>query len=456
MDDRQRIPRADEIAEVMDFLKFSIKSTSGFLGNICFNFRVEGADDARLRYIVHVNKKKEVSTMLLSNDEPHHAKMKIDCEVTMTIDDFLHLYSGKATIGEVSRLCYSGRVHVSGFQFRFLTRFAQSFEFSTDKWNAFYAWQKEQEALDDSPLMVDSVEYGRLPRQISLYVRGGLNMVILQRRCFEASLGRIFGTRLLLSYTSLAHSGKQFQQQRLTPSGKKLLRISRTLNGIQAPRRKLHPTAVPSLRDELEDFMEASYALVKDHDLIPSLLAPTSIGEETAKLLEGSARYTLRRKSPNWIAKLKASSNLDKRVDLTDATRKQINKIMANIVGPDMQMTKSNFMPAPQRVLHELKNLISAEHSSSSSSSPPLAAVLRDMDAAIAMELGLVEDKKVFVRPTPPLEIGTRDILRYNTNREFIKGKKALKKKIEGIRRGLLTHRPMEAVHDNMAFLLDY
>ncbi|KDO29060.1 hypothetical protein SPRG_06115 [Saprolegnia parasitica CBS 223.65] len=452
MADVKDIPRADEIAEVMDFLKFSIKGSSGFLGNICFNFRVEGADeDTRLRYIVHVNAKKEVKTTLLRTDVPQHANMKIDCEVTMTIDDFLHLYSGKATIGEVSRLCYSGRVHVSGFQFRFLTRFAQSFEFSTDKWNAFYAWQRDQQQqiLDEASLMADSVEYNRLPRQIALYIRGGVNMAILQRRCFEASLSRIFGTRLLLSYTSLAHSGKQFQHP---PRAKKLLRISRTLNGVHPPTRKANGKAnVKSLRDEVEGVLASSYTLLADEDL---LLAPNSIDDEMVKVLQGTARYPLRRKKGNWITKLKQSTDLHKRVDLTDATRKQIDKIMANLIGPDQPMTKSNFMPAPQRVLHELKNLIST--SQHEPASPPLSSVLRDMDAAIAMELGLVEKKQAFVRPAPPVEIGTRDIIRYNTNREFIKGKKALKKKIEGLRQGLLTHRPVEAVPDSMAFLIDY
>ncbi|OQR96268.1 Cyclin B [Thraustotheca clavata] len=440
------IPRAEEIAEVMDFLKFSIKSSSGFQGNICFNFRVEGSEnDERLRYLVRVNKKKEVSTMLLQSDIANHAKMNIDCEVTMSVDDFLYLYSGKATIGEVSRLCYSGRVHVSGFQFRFLTRFAQSFEFTTDKWTSFYAWQKEQEQLGDQINLENQEDLVRLPRQIALYIRNGINMAHLQRRCFEASLGRIFGNRLLLSYMSLAHRGRTFQQTNslpLRPKAKKLLRVSRSLHGIH-PKRKAQ-SKVLTLRDQVEGFMETSYELIKSHELLPSLASPSDIDDETSKLLQGTARYSIRRNKTNWITKLKQSTNLDQRVDLTDASRKQIDKFIANIVGLDTPITKSNFMPAPQRVLHELKILIaSPEHPSSTTPSPPLSSILRDVDTTISMELSPEDTKQSFVRPSPPIELGAREIIRYNTNREFLKGKRALKKKIEGLRRDLLTHRPV-------------
>lgn len=59
----------------------------------------------------------------------------------------LYIYSGKAGPGEITNMIWSGDVHVHDWNYRKLMQFANSFDYSSQKWDEFY---KSREKIENS------------------------------------------------------------------------------------------------------------------------------------------------------------------------------------------------------------------------------------------------------------------------------------------------------------------
>jgi hypothetical protein len=61
--------------------------------------------------------------------------------IRVSLADFLYMYSGEATAGEIASMCMSGRVSVPWSAYGKLKAFAECFDFSSEKWEQYYARQ---------------------------------------------------------------------------------------------------------------------------------------------------------------------------------------------------------------------------------------------------------------------------------------------------------------------------
>lgn len=59
--------------------------------------------------------------------------------VHVSLADFLYMYSGEASAAEIAGMCMSGRVSVPWSSYSKLKAFAECFDFSTEKWETYYA-----------------------------------------------------------------------------------------------------------------------------------------------------------------------------------------------------------------------------------------------------------------------------------------------------------------------------
>lgn len=71
--------------------------------------------------------------------EPTDAFLKQVAVVHVSLADFLYMYSGEASAAEIAGMCMSGRVSVPWSAYSKLKAFAECFDFSTEKWDAYYA-----------------------------------------------------------------------------------------------------------------------------------------------------------------------------------------------------------------------------------------------------------------------------------------------------------------------------
>lgn len=116
--------------DIFEFLKYSYPEESTYSGIVYFEFET---DLGMIPYTLKMKDKK----LKVERNSPLEDDY-VNCKVSISIDDFLHMYSGKATSSEIMNMCYSGRVKVHSFAYRQLTKFATSFDFSSEKWNRYY------------------------------------------------------------------------------------------------------------------------------------------------------------------------------------------------------------------------------------------------------------------------------------------------------------------------------
>jgi len=77
-----------------------------------------------------------VSTSTLPADDAFISNVVV---VHVSLADFLFMYSGEATAAEIVGMCMSGRVSVPWKDYGRLKYFAESFDFSSEKWEQYYA-----------------------------------------------------------------------------------------------------------------------------------------------------------------------------------------------------------------------------------------------------------------------------------------------------------------------------
>ncbi|DBA01035.1 TPA: hypothetical protein N0F65_002645 [Lagenidium giganteum] len=176
----------------------NVKDSTSFEGTILFKFRGENGECVT-SYAVQIDEDREVSTVK-NYDASNRSKLT---EVGISEDDFLWLYSGKASSSDVAKLFYSGRLSISGYAFRKVSNFAQSFDFSSEKWRQFYAWKEDMENRQRSPSATEEMaNVGSPSRDFWFYscraILARYRFSHLQRLQWEVSMASIFGEKYVV------------------------------------------------------------------------------------------------------------------------------------------------------------------------------------------------------------------------------------------------------------------
>ncbi|KAF1336177.1 hypothetical protein FI667_g810, partial [Globisporangium splendens] len=130
-----------KLDELMDFLQFARLPTAAFTGVVTFMFRASNADKneiACIRTIDMRNPRMQISNTTLPASDPFLRQVAV---VHVSLADFLYMYSGEASAAEIAGMCMSGRVSVPWSSYSKLKAFAECFDFSSEKWDAYYAAQ---------------------------------------------------------------------------------------------------------------------------------------------------------------------------------------------------------------------------------------------------------------------------------------------------------------------------
>uniref|UniRef100_M4BC22 Uncharacterized protein n=1 Tax=Hyaloperonospora arabidopsidis (strain Emoy2) TaxID=559515 RepID=M4BC22_HYAAE len=103
-----------KLNELMDFLRFAKLPSANFHGVVGL----------------------EVDNTTLHPQDPFVPEVAV---VYVSLADFLYMYTGEATATEIASMVMSGRVSVPWSSYSKLKAFAECFDFSTEKWEAYYA-----------------------------------------------------------------------------------------------------------------------------------------------------------------------------------------------------------------------------------------------------------------------------------------------------------------------------
>ncbi|KAG6574418.1 uncharacterized protein IUM83_07190 [Phytophthora cinnamomi] len=353
-----------EIDEVMDFLKFSVKPSSSFGGTILFKFK--DADDAepRTTYAVEISDERRVAT----RKNASAADVRPTCEVTISMDDFLWIYSGKASSSDMVKLFYAGRVAISGYAFRTVSKFAQSFDFSSEKWRSFYAWRKAQDEMNDnsrSPSALGEVRNVGSPSRDYWFfharsILDRYNVTRLQRLLWETSLASLFGEKIVLdSVRRMSVRDRKVAAGKFSviasvvgDAGPVSAVLKRRATGAIAPG-QLHYER--ELRAELERFLRPC---AKQSAAIADSLVVGNPNQTASALFDFfNEDYVV-------AVKLSAKERQQRRhhrnrVDLGDAGMAQLDKLV-KVIGKGghsnlKRDNRSKYVPAPELLLREFR-----------------------------------------------------------------------------------------------------
>ncbi|CAM9228950.1 unnamed protein product [Choristocarpus tenellus] len=137
-----------EILDLMQFMTFAHKEDAAYRGTLRFKF--EGGPSYSVRL--------GGDGATVFKDIPSDGD--ISCEVSMTMGDFMFVYSGKAGATDIARLCLGGRIKVSSpFKLGDVSGFANSFDFSSECWTRFYVARDNGESLGGTGEVGRSIDY---------------------------------------------------------------------------------------------------------------------------------------------------------------------------------------------------------------------------------------------------------------------------------------------------------
>ncbi|EEY69704.1 uncharacterized protein PITG_06179 [Phytophthora infestans T30-4] len=267
------------------------------------------------------------------------------------MDDFLWIYSGKATSSDMAKLFYAGRVSISGYAFRTVSKFAQSFDFSSEKWRSFYAWRRAQDEKNDSSRSPSALEearnVGSPSRDYWFFhartILDSYNVTRLQRLLWQTSLASLFGGKIVLESVRSTTA-----RDRKVASGR--FSVVASVVGNAGPvsavlKRRVTATIAPG---QLYNERELRAQLEK-------YLRPCS--KQSAAVVESFADYV-------EAVKLSAKERLQRRhhrnrVDLGDAGMEQLDKLV-KVIGKGghsnlKRDNRSKYVPAPELLLREFR-----------------------------------------------------------------------------------------------------
>lgn len=352
-----------EIDEVMEFLKFSVKPSTSFGGTILFKFKESDGAEPKTTYAVEISDERKVDT------RKNASNVRPTCEVTITMDDFLWIYSGKASSSDMVKLFYAGRVAISGYAFRTVSKFAQSFDFSSEKWRSFYAWRKLQDEKNDngrSPSALGEVRNVGSPSRDYWFfhartILDRYNFNRVQRLLWETSLASLFGEKIVLESIRRA----SVRDRKIT-SGK--FSVIGSVVGNAGPvsavlKRRATGAITPGqlhyereLRNQLERFLRP--CVKQSADVVESLTVKNP--NQTANVL-----FDFFNEDYVVAVKLSAKERQQRRhhrnrVDLGDAGMAQLDKLV-KVIGKGGHSNlkhdnRSKYVPAPELLLREFRS----------------------------------------------------------------------------------------------------
>ncbi|KAF1793070.1 hypothetical protein GQ600_12963 [Phytophthora cactorum] len=137
-----------KLNELMDFLRFAKISDTEFRGVVTFMFRAspDDKDNFACMRTIDMRRGLEVDNTTLHPQDPFLPEVAV---VYVSLADFLYMYSGEATATEIAGMVMSGRVSVPWSSYGKLKAFAECFDFSTEKWDAYYADLKAPGTKED-------------------------------------------------------------------------------------------------------------------------------------------------------------------------------------------------------------------------------------------------------------------------------------------------------------------
>ncbi|OWZ20153.1 hypothetical protein PHMEG_0005473 [Phytophthora megakarya] len=349
----------------MEFLKFSVKPSTSFGGTILFKFKDADGAEPRTTYAVEISDERLVAT----RKNATATDVRPTCEVTITMDDFLWIYSGKASSSDMVKLFYAGRVAISGYAFRTVSKFAQSFDFSSEKWRSFYAWRKAQDEKNDSSRATSALDemrnVGSPSRDYWFFhartILDRYHLTRLQRLVWQTSLASLFGEKIVLdSVRSSAIRDRRITAGRFS--------VVASVVGNAGPvsavlRRRATGTITPGqlhyereLRDELARFLRPctkQLAAVVEAFAVGNPTQTANVifdffNEEYVVAVKRSAKERQQRRHHR------------NRVDLGDAGMAQLDKLV-KVIGKGGHSNlkhdnRSKYVPAPELLLREFRS----------------------------------------------------------------------------------------------------
>jgi hypothetical protein len=350
-----------EIDEVMEFLKFSVKPSTSFGGTILFKFKDAEDLEPKTTYAVEVSDDQQVTTR--KNARP--TDVRPSCEVTISMDDFLWIYSGKASSSDMVKLFYAGRVAISGYAFRTVSKFAQSFDFSSEKWRSFYAWRRAQDERNNNGRSPSALEEARNVGSPSrdywfFHARSILdcyNLTRLQRLLWETSLASLFGGKIVLESVR-----SQSVRNRKVASGS--FSVVASVLGSAAPLSavlKRGATGARQLHLERELRAELVRSMRPCTKQSPHIAESLAVGNPTQT---ASVMFDFFDEAYVVAVKLSTKERQQRRhhrnrVDLGDAGMAQLDKLV-KVIGKGghsnlKRDNRSKYVPAPELLLREFR-----------------------------------------------------------------------------------------------------
>ncbi|CAI5741120.1 unnamed protein product [Hyaloperonospora brassicae] len=348
----------------MEFLKFSVKPRTSFHGTIVFQFKT--ADDAEptTTYAVEIDDEQHVVT----RKNVDASDVRATCDVKISMDDFLYVYSGKASSSDLLKLFYAGRVAISGYAFRSVSKFAQSFDFSSEKWCSFYAWQKARdEKTRDSRALGIGEERSIVdaPSRDDWYLHAktmldSFNLSRLQRLLWETSLTHLFGEKIVLDSVRRASVRDRKIAAGRYSAAASVMGDAGCVSAVLKRRAIGAITAgqLPYGRDQRAVLARFLHPCRKQSAVVAKSLALGN-PEQTASAMFNFVNEDYVGDVQRYAKQRQQRRHYRNRVDLGDAGMAQLDKLV-QVIGKGghsnaKRDNRSKYVPAPERLLREFR-----------------------------------------------------------------------------------------------------
>ncbi|KAK8797389.1 hypothetical protein WA158_004597 [Blastocystis sp. Blastoise] len=129
----------NKIKEMVEFMEFSVKQDTACRGTFIWNLITK--DNENIPFCVTISEEDGKVKAKGYVDQNTNGDVIID----VSSDDFFAVYNGDIGAAQLASYILSGRIYVRRFKYKQVSVFANSFEFTSEKWVEFYAMKKKQE-----------------------------------------------------------------------------------------------------------------------------------------------------------------------------------------------------------------------------------------------------------------------------------------------------------------------
>ncbi|CAI5725051.1 unnamed protein product [Peronospora destructor] len=243
-----------KLNELMDFLSFAKLSTAEFHGVVTFMFRASPEDKNKFVCMRTIDMRRglAVDNTTLHPQDPFLPKVAV---VYVSLADFLYMYSGEATAAEIAGMVMSGRVSVPWNSYNKLKTFAECFDFSTKKWDAYYADLKARGVAVKIPKCLQScckqstkedIEANWLLVSDATTTSGGGDWeVVSDLQCLNVSkekreqMEKVFDITSLEEWLAKLWNGNGYRSKKTQPAGSLQSNVKTSLSDLKSMAGKL-------------------------------------------------------------------------------------------------------------------------------------------------------------------------------------------------------------------------